>query len=73
LGTAVFAHSALTIIYLIIQQLDYQPLPAVLGAVANGLTPTFWSQANEAEVYALHAQILAIAFWFIFEIGDFWK
>jgi len=69
LASAVFALAALTIIYLIILQLDGQPLPALLGAVAIGLTPTFWSQAIEAEVYALHALIVAVALWFILEIG----
>ena len=72
LASAVFALAALTIIYLIILQLDYQPIPALLGAMAIGLTPTFWSQAIEAEVYALHALIVAAALWFILEIGE-WK
>ena len=72
LGTAVLALAALTIIYLIILQLDYQPVPALLGAVAIGLTPTFWSQAIEAEVYALHALVLAVGLWLILEIGD-WR
>ncbi len=75
LASAVFALAALTIIYLIILQLDGQPIPALLGAVAIGLTPTFWSQAIEAEVYALHALIVAVALWFILEIGSlrFWR
>ena len=72
LGTAVLALAALTIIYLIILQFDYQPIPALLGAVAIGLTPTFWSQAIEAEVYALHALVVAVGLWFILEIGD-WR
>ncbi len=72
LASAVFALAALTIIYLIILQLDYQPIPALLGAIAIGLTPTFWSQAIEAEVYALQALITAVSLWFILEIGE-WR
>ncbi|MCB8943890.1 MAG: DUF2723 domain-containing protein [Ardenticatenaceae bacterium] len=70
LASAVLALAALTILYLIILQLDFRPLPALLGAVAVGLTPTFWSQAIEAEVYALHALVVVVALWLILQIGD---
>ena len=70
LASAVFALAGLTVIYLIILQLDSQPIPALLGAIAVGLTPTYWSQAVEAEVYALHALIVVVGLWFILEIGD---
>jgi hypothetical protein len=60
-GTAVFALSAATLLYLTGRKLLGQPLPALLGAVALGLTPTFWSQAIEAEVYSLHALVITAA------------
>ncbi len=58
-GTAVFALVALSLLYLTSLHLHKTPLPALLGAVAVGLTPTFWSQAIEAEVYTLHALVVA--------------
>ncbi len=64
-GTAVFALSAASLLYLTGRKLLGEPLPALLGAVALGLTPTFWSQAIEAEVYSLHALIIAAALYLI--------
>lgn len=75
-GTAVFALAALCLLYLISHKLTKHPLPALLGAIAFGLTPTFWSQAIEAEVYALHALVVAGALWLMVqtkrEIGE-WR
>ena len=45
---------------------------AVLTAVTLGLTPTFWSQAIEAEVYTLHALIVVAALFVMREIGG-WR
>lgn len=39
------------------------PLIPLLGAISLGLTPTFWSQAIEAEVYTLHALFIAGSIW----------
>jgi hypothetical protein len=38
-------------------------VPAVLAVVLLGLTPLYWSQAIEAEVYALHALMVAASIW----------
>lgn len=54
-STAVYALLAVTFLYLAGLRLLRQPVAALLGAVALGLTPTFWRQAIAAEVYALHA------------------
>lgn len=59
LGTAVYGILALILVYLVVRQLVRMPLPALFAALALGLTPTFWSQAVEAEVYTLHALIVA--------------
>ena len=40
-----------------------QLIAAGAGAVVFGLTPTFWSQAVEAEVYTLHLLIVAGVLW----------
>ena len=69
-GTAVFALSAATLLYLTGRKLLGHPLPALLGAIALGLTPTFWSQAIEAEVYSLHALIIAAALYLMQVAGN---
>ena len=71
-ASAVYALAAAGFVFLFAYRLLQRPLPAVLGAVALSLTPTFWSQAIEAEVYTLHALIVAIALWLMREIGD-WR
>ncbi|MEJ2747225.1 MAG: DUF2723 domain-containing protein, partial [Anaerolineae bacterium] len=72
-GTAVFALSAATLLYLTGRRLLDYPLPALLGAVALGLTPTFWSQAIEAEVYSLHALIITTALYLMQVASDKWQ
>ncbi len=72
-GTAVFALIALILIYQLGRRLFGQPLPALLGALALGLTPTFWSQAIEAEVYSLHALIIAAALLLLQVAGGKWR
>lgn len=62
-ASAVYGLAATSLIYLLGLRLLRQPVPALLGAVALGLTPTFWSQAIEAEVYTLHALVVALALW----------
>lgn len=59
LGTAIYGILALVLVYLLVRQLVGRQLPALFAAVALGLTPTFWSQAVEAEIYTLHALIVA--------------
>lgn len=59
LASAVYGLAALYLVYWIGQRLTKRPLPALLAAVALGPTPTFWSQAIEAEVYTLHSLVVA--------------
>ena len=65
LASAVFATLAASMLYLTGRRLWKEPLAALLGAVLFGLTPTLWSQAVQAEVYALHAFFVAGALWLI--------
>lgn len=58
-GTAVYALLAASLLYLAGLRLLRHPIPALLGAAALGLTPTFWSQAIAAEVYSLHACVVS--------------
>lgn len=69
-GTAVYALLALIFLYLAARRLLDQPIPALLAALALGVTPTFWSQSVEAEVYTLHALIISAAFWLMLPLAD---
>jgi hypothetical protein len=72
-GTAVFALTAAIFLYLTGRRLLGQPLPALLGAAALALTPTFWSQAIEAEVYSLHALIITAALYLMQMASGKWQ
>ena len=61
MGTAVYALIAVSLVFLTAFHWLKLPIPALLGAVALGATPVFWSQAVEAEVYSLHALFTALA------------
>jgi 4-amino-4-deoxy-L-arabinose transferase-like glycosyltransferase len=63
LASAVFAILAAVLLFDLARRLLKRILPALLAAVFLGLTPVFWSQAIEAEVYALHAFFVAAALW----------
>ncbi len=65
LASAVFAATAASLLFLSGRRLWKEPLSALLAALLFGLTPTFWSQAVEAEVYALHALFIAASLWLI--------
>ncbi len=67
-GTAVYALLALFFLYLAARRLAVPPLPALLAAFALGVTPTFWSQSVEAEVYTLHALIISAALWLMLQL-----
>jgi hypothetical protein len=43
------------------------PILALLGALSFGVSPTLWSQAVEAEVYALNVLLVAIILWLILQ------
>lgn len=61
LASAVFAAAAAAVVFRMAYRLFDHPLPALAGAVVLGLVPIFWSQAIIAEVYGLHALIVAVA------------
>ena len=63
LASAVFAASAASFVYLAGRRYWKEPFAALLAAVLFGLTSTLWSQAVEAEVYALHALFVGLALW----------
>ncbi|MEW5989437.1 MAG: DUF2723 domain-containing protein, partial [Chloroflexota bacterium] len=74
LASVVFGLAALYLVYWLAWRITNHRLPALLAAVTLGLTPTFWSQAIEAEVYTLHALIVIgtlLLFW-ILDFG-FWQ
>jgi hypothetical protein len=62
-GTGVYGLGAACLLYLFLKSLTKQRLVSILAAVLFGLTPTFWSQSVQAEVYSLQALILAGALW----------
>jgi hypothetical protein len=72
LATAVFGLTAVCLLYLLCWRLTNWPLTSLLAAVIFGLTPTFWSQAIEAEVYTLHSLLVVAALLLMREIGD-WR
>mgnify|MGYP001206652784 CR=1 FL=1 len=71
--SAILAGLAVAVVYLLDRQLLQQALPltgaapqrivAALTALTFAVTPTFWSQALVAEVYALHLLLVATALW----------
>ncbi len=63
LGTLVYGVAALGLVLGAARALGSSWLGALLAALALGLRPTYWSQAIEAEVYTLHAVIVAGAVW----------
>lgn len=69
LGTAIYGLAAVCLIFWLIWRLQSRPIPALLGALVFGVTPTFWSQAIEAEVYTLHALVVSGALLLMREIG----
>ena len=62
-ASAVYATLAAAVVFRLALDLLRRPLPALVGALALGLVPVYWSQAIVAEVYTLHALIVAIALW----------
>lgn len=58
-ASIVYGLGALCLIYVLLVQWWKRPLPAILTATAIGVSLTFWGQAIVAEVYALHALIVA--------------
>jgi len=65
LMSAVFAAGACFCVFLAVRALSGRSLSALLAALALAFSNTFWSQAIIAEVYALHALLLAAILWLI--------
>ena len=57
--SAVLSAAALAAVYLLARQLDLHPLPSAVAALSLAFSRTFWSQALEAEVYALNSLLVA--------------
>ncbi|UCG25938.1 MAG: DUF2723 domain-containing protein [Chloroflexota bacterium] len=72
LATLVFGLAAVCLLYTLGRRLTGWSILALLAAVIFGLTPTFWNNAINAEVYSLHALIVAAALLLMREIGD-WR
>lgn len=72
LATVLFGLVAVCLLYTLVSRLTGRILPALLASVIFGLTPTFWSQSVEAEVYSLHAAIVIAALLLMRELGD-WR
>ena len=62
---------ALSLLFVSAYWILKRPLPALLGVVLIGLTPTFWREAIEAEVYTLHAIFVAVALWLTLRLLGF--
>jgi hypothetical protein len=72
LATALYGLVAVCFIFWLLWRIQSRPVPALLAALLFGLSPTFWSQAVQAEVYTLHALIVAAALLVMREIGG-WR
>ncbi len=72
LATAVFGVTAVCLLYLLGRRLTKWSLAALVTAALFGLTPTFWHQAIQAEVYTLHALLVIAALTLMREIGG-WR
>ncbi|MDQ4078650.1 MAG: DUF2723 domain-containing protein, partial [Chloroflexota bacterium] len=57
--SALAASGAVALTFLVARRLQLQRLAAFFAAALLALSPTFWSQATLAEVYALHILIVA--------------
>jgi hypothetical protein len=60
LSSALFAAGAVTVLYSTITWLTRQRSAGLIGALSFAFTYSFWSQAVEAEVYALNALFVAV-------------
>ena len=62
-AATLYGLAALSLLFVSAYWIVKRPLPALLGVTLIGLTPTFWREAIEAEVYTLHAIFVAVALW----------
>jgi len=63
LASAVYGTLAAVVVFRLALDLLRRPLPALAGALALGFVPIYWGQAIVAEVYTLHALLVAVALW----------
>ncbi|MBP6015571.1 MAG: DUF2723 domain-containing protein [Candidatus Promineofilum sp.] len=68
LASAVYGVLAAAVVFRLGLELWRRPLPALAAAVVLGLTPVYWGQAIIAEVYTLHALIVAVALWLVVQL-----
>ncbi|MCZ2115297.1 MAG: DUF2723 domain-containing protein [Anaerolineae bacterium] len=73
LASAVYAVLAAAVVFRLGRQLLRRPLAALAGAALLGLLPVYWSQAIIAEVYTLHALIVASALLLMLRLIDNWR
>jgi hypothetical protein len=66
LASAVYGVAAVLVVYLAGLRLGGKAVAAAAGALAFGLSGTFWSQAVIAEVYTLEALLVALVILFLF-------
>jgi len=69
LASAVYAVAAAMVVFRLGLELFRRPLAALAGAVVLGLVPIYWGQAIIAEVYTLHALVVAVALWLMVRVG----
>ena len=62
-ASAVYGTLAAVVVFRLALDLLRRPLAALAGAVALGFVPIYWGQAIVAEVYTLHALLVATALW----------
>src|SRR5215210_5155306 len=60
LASAVYAAAAVFVVYLVALRLGGRAVAAAVGALAFGVSLTFWSQATLAEVYTLNALFVSL-------------
>src|SRR5215212_8925712 len=65
LASAVYGVAAVLVVYLAGLRLGRRAVAAASGALAFGLSGTFWSQAVIAEVYTLEALLVALVILFV--------
>jgi hypothetical protein len=70
-AATVYGLVALSLLFVSAYWILKRPLPALLGVTIIGLTPTFWRESIEAEVYTLHALFVAAALWFTLRLLGF--
>jgi len=64
LFSALCAALAVAILYATLRQITHHRIPALLGATIFAVSPTFWSHALIAEVYALQMLLSVLVFYF---------